>query len=92
MTASVGSEITNFTARQAKVACEWKCGWHGYYDDVLRAPDPFNLGSELIACPKCRDQSLHSCCDEPECWEQDTCGTPAPNGYRRTCGKHVPKN
>jgi hypothetical protein len=36
-------------------------------------------------------------CDEPDCMDQATCGTPTMNirdkvyGYRRTCSKHRPK-
>lgn len=27
-------------------------------------------------------------CDEPGCLDRATCGFPAKDGYRRTCGKH----
>jgi len=27
-------------------------------------------------------------CDEPDCTERATCGTPSPNGYRWVCRKH----
>ena len=75
-----------------KLACNnWRCGWHGMSDAVLRAPDPFNDGFFLTACPKCLDQTIRTCCDEPGCWEPDTCGTPTPEGYRRTCYKHMPR-
>jgi len=30
-------------------------------------------------------------CDESGCKERYTCGTPTPNGYRKTCGKHIPR-
>lgn len=29
-------------------------------------------------------------CDEPGCGERATCGVPVQDGYRRTCGLHVP--
>ena len=29
-------------------------------------------------------------CDEPNCTAAVTCGTPTPDGYRRTCSKHQP--
>ena len=74
---------------QSKFVCT-ECGWHGDTGTVLRAPDPFNAGNELIACAECREQTMRRCCDEPGCWEQATCGTPTPAGYRLTCGKHVP--
>jgi hypothetical protein len=67
-----------------------RCAWKGDSTTVLRALDPFNEGCALIACPKCREQTIRTCCDEPDCWEQDTCGTPTPTGYRRTCGRHQP--
>lgn len=43
---------------------------------ALRAVDPFNDGETLIACPKCRGQTLHICCDEPKCTMEASCGTP----------------
>jgi hypothetical protein len=69
---------------------EWRCRWCGPESEALRAPDPFNEGDTLIACPKCREQTLHTCCDEPTCTMEATCGTPTPEGYRWTCGKHQP--
>lgn len=79
------------TQDQKRACDEWRCGWRGVVVELLRAPDPFNPGDELFACPKCRCQTTRGCCDEPNCWEQDTCGTPTKAGYRRTCHKHVPK-
>lgn len=67
-----------------------RCGWTGYREDLLHAFDPFNSGCALVACPRCKEQNIHTCCDEPGCWEPDTCGTPTPYGYRRTCWKHHP--
>ncbi len=64
------------------------CDWIGDESEMLRAPDPFNEGDMLYACPKCRDQSLVLACDEPGCKKQATCGTPTPEGYRRVCGDH----
>jgi hypothetical protein len=29
-------------------------------------------------------------CDEPDCYNEITCGTPTETGYRNTCGKHKP--
>ncbi len=29
-----------------------------------------------------------SCCDEPGCYEEISCGWPSPDGYRQTCGDH----
>ena len=55
---------------------------------MLSAPDPFNEGDMLYACPDCRDQSLVLACDEPNCNQQATCGFPILNGYRQTCSNH----
>lgn len=78
-------------AQPVRLACDsWRCRWNGDSAAVLRAPDPFNEGCELLACPQCREQTIRTCCDEPDCWELDTCGTPTPNGYRRTCDRHKP--
>ena len=30
-----------------------------------------------------------SCCDEPGCYDQISCGWPSENGYRTTCGEHM---
>ena len=75
-----------------KVVCEDRdCKWHGTDDHALRAKSPFS-DDMLIACPKCKQVwSLQVACDESMCWQIATCGTPTNDGYRRTCGKHVPK-
>ena len=76
----------------ARRVCE-ACGWRGHDDDILYAPSPFEPQFTIYACPKCKTiEQLRGCCDEPGCWEQDTCGTPTPSGYRRTCGKHMPNS
>lgn len=64
------------------------CGWAGHETEMLSAPDPFNVGDMLYACPNCKDQSLVLACDEDGCNEQATCGTPTPAGYRSVCSKH----
>jgi len=77
--------------RLVRLVCEeWRCRWCGPESEALRAPDPFNEGDTLIACPKCREQALHTCCDEPGCTMEASCGTPTADGYRWTCGKHQP--
>jgi hypothetical protein len=69
-----------------------RCGWHGTSDEVLKAQDPFDPDETLWACPECKDLfGLSLACDEPDCWDGATCGTPTKDGYRNTCGKHVPK-
>lgn len=30
-------------------------------------------------------------CDEPDCFEDATCGWPSPTGYRKTCRTHQPQ-
>lgn len=68
------------------------CGWIGVQGEVLQAPSPFDPEEELEACPVCnRINDMRRCCDEPECFEEATCGTPTQTVYRRTCGKHRPK-
>ena len=76
-----------------KIVCK-ECGWKGHTDEVLIAPHPFATERDEIVwgCPKCRSVGcFRTVCDEPDCWEEDTCGTPTPKGYRRTCGEHMPK-
>ena len=68
------------------------CDWHGTSDEVLRAPNPFDPDEVLWGCPKCKSvDQLYLVCDEPDCWDTVSCGTPTPNGYRSTCGKHRPE-
>jgi hypothetical protein len=75
-----------------KLVCEdFRCGWVGLQSEALTAPDPFNEGCELIACPKCREQTLNAACDEEGCKDFGTMGTPTPEGYRWTCFEHRPK-
>jgi hypothetical protein len=69
-----------------------RCGWSGPDSEALHAPDPFNKGDELTACPKCREQSLVSACDEPGCNKEAGMGTQTPEGYRWTCYEHRPKD
>ena len=67
-----------------------RCGWHGM--QALEAPNPFEPGETILGCPDCKAvETIYLACDEPDCWEQSTCGTPTPTGCRRTCGKHVPR-
>lgn len=76
----------------AKYVCtNSSCRWHGEDTEILTAPDPFNEGCTLQACPECREQSLTAGCDEPQCRDEATCGTPTPDRYRVTCSRHRPK-
>lgn len=70
----------------------YRCGWIGVENETLSAPNPFDPGETLMACPLCHSiNDLRTCCDEPECFDFDTCGTRTPTGYRRTCSKHRPR-
>lgn len=74
-----------------RVCGERHCDWRGTVGSVLTAPSPFSADT-LQACPACKEvNSIRVACDEPGCWEEVSCGTPTPNGYRQTCGKHAPK-
>jgi hypothetical protein len=73
-----------------RCVCE-VCGWRGMVVNLLRGASPFN-GTEMIGCPRCKTaEQMRSTCDEPDCWEPDTSGTPTPAGYRRTCWEHYPE-
>jgi hypothetical protein len=69
----------------------WRCAWVGPTDQILTAPDPFNEGNTLTACPQCRDvDALVAACFAEGCTKPAGCGTPTPDGYRWSCGDHVP--
>jgi len=64
---------------------------------MLTAPNPFDEGDILYACPNCKEiGSVVVCCDEPDCNQPANCGTPTKvDGqavYRNTCSKHRPKD
>ncbi len=59
---------------------------------ILSAQNPFDPEDTIIGCPNCKEVNrLRTTCDEPNCWEADTMGIGTPNGYRRTCYTHRPK-
>jgi hypothetical protein len=73
-----------------KLVCE-ACNYGCKRRFLLDAPNPFDPGNRIFGCPGCKSvNTMRSCCDEPGCWEPDTCGTLTPGGHRRTCGKHQP--
>jgi hypothetical protein len=73
-----------------KVLCD-DCYWHGLQNDLLIADHPFLFGRTVFGCPKCSEISdFPLACDEPGCWQEVTCGTPTPTGYRQTCYQHKP--
>ena len=74
-----------------KVRCT-ECHWIGTDTALLSAMNPFDTEETIQGCPECK--SIESCnvvCDEPECKDFATCGTPTKDGYRHTCGKHMPR-
>ena len=76
-----------------KFCCNyWRCDWHGTQDQSLSAPDPFNSGDMIYACPECKDAGDPPvrACDEIDCWEKATCGTPVDDErrYVHVCSKH----
>lgn len=71
-----------------KVSCS-ECNWQGHENEVLIAPNPFNLSDNVKGCPKCYGiNSINRICDEPGCLKITTCRFSTVNGYRRTCGRH----
>lgn len=69
----------------------YRCGWHGPVADVLKAPHPFEPGDELWFCPKCKDTTLTTGCDEPGCTDEGSCGwneEDAAKTRRSTCYDH----
>lgn len=75
---------------ERKVQCR-DCHWHGLLSACPQAENPFELGSEIVGCPKCNaTESMESCCQWFGCWKLASCGTPSPDGYRSTCFEHRP--
>jgi hypothetical protein len=75
-----------------KLVCgDYRCGWHGTSDEVLKADNPFEPEYEVWGCPRCKAvDNMYNACDEPDCWDIVQCGTPTLTGYRSTCAKHRP--
>lgn len=72
-----------------KVFCT-ECGWHGTAAEIDRVQDP-RSPEVWNVCPKCRTpEHIVTACDQPECWQPASCGTPTAEGYRQTCGDHMP--
>jgi len=73
-----------------KMKCEnWRCGWLGDSNTLLRAPNPFEPDEELTACPQCKGFDVSAACDEPVCTRAGGCGWPTKDGgYRHTCWEH----
>jgi hypothetical protein len=76
---------------KGKVECG-ECAWHGSIADVPTAENPFDPTERVTGCPNCNAvESMIECCEWEGCWRNTSCGTPTPDGYRRTCGDHIPK-
>jgi len=76
-----------------KVICNSnRCHWQGDESSILHAPNPFDPNYTVNGCPSCFSiNTIIYACDEPDCWQEATCGTPTEDGYRQTCGKHIPR-
>jgi len=73
-----------------KLVCK-ECGWKGDNTQVLVGINPFDKNVKIWGCPQCQSiDSMRSVCDETDCWEEISCGTPTKDGYRSTCSKHKP--
>jgi|GEM_PF-2219002 len=72
----------------------WKCegcDWIGSHEEVLRAHNPFAPSEELWGCPECFEANRFvRTCDNAECRQIASNGTPTPNGYVWSCFKHRP--
>lgn len=60
--------------------------------DLLSAPNPFEPAeSNIWGCPKCKGVDCFTrACEEEDCWQDATCGTPYTGGYKWSCYKHKP--
>ena len=75
-----------------KMTCS-ECSWRGRSADRLVCENPFEKGTQIYGCPECKKPAcFRIVCDEDDCWEKVTRGTPTPSGYRQTCRKHAPED
>ena len=76
---------------KTKVSCD--CGFKGNMAQMLTAVSPFDENEIVAACPECKELNgtIFTVCDEPNCWEPDTCGFKTQKSYRRTCSTHKEK-
>ena len=64
-------------------------------DDGMTISNDFDLNTvpdarkALAANDHEKLKKVLSCCDEPGCYEEISCGWPSENGYRSTCGEHM---
>ena len=78
-------------SNNAKYVCA-SCEAHLFGDQLLEAPNPFDLDDTITGCPECKAVSdTWLACDEDGCWRRADCGTPSQSGYRQVCGNHFRK-
>lgn len=71
--------------------CE-QCDTQFREDAALKAPHPFVGDDEISFCPICKNPNCFVLvCDEEGCERDVSCGYPSPDGYRRVCRDHFPK-
>ncbi len=71
-----------------KVKCG-ECSWKGENREILESPNPFDTEEQIQGCPQCKSvDSICTICDEDNCWDEVSCGTSTPDGYRNTCSDH----
>lgn len=77
-----------FLFLKMKTICQI-CNFRADSSELLVGLNPFDLTEPIHGCPRCKSiNSFYTCCEEVNCWEQDTCGTPTPAGYKRLCSVH----
>lgn len=73
----------------------WKCnGCRKTFDarEILSKPSPFDEDDTLEACPRCLQVGgMKQLCEAEGCFDEANCGSPTPDGYKFTCGKHLPE-
>lgn len=69
----------------------WRCSKCGHLThDLPRSNHPPLLGAYIFDCPRCSEaNTVDRVCAFDGCAEPATCGTSTPDGYRRTCSKHL---
>lgn len=82
---------------QQKTFCR-ECGWKGmsndlfevFYEVTTRAYGETTIA--ISVCPDCGEceSTVSMACDNIDCWQPATCGTPTDEGYTWTCGRHNP--
>lgn len=79
--------------REDRLKCRCKqCGWKGTAAKLIRTIDPNDKSHVMHVCPECfhLESSVEQACDVVGCWEPAAHATPVMDGYRHTCGAHVP--